>query len=159
MGINNLGEFDFQDFNPQSGQAAQLLHQDGGDAMDTGMDNRRGPIAQDTTMQEHMPAMTTAASHPTIHGGPLSHGRSSDESLSELDAQIQYLQHQRHQQQQRNIQEQQRNYYAQSRIIPQTPNSIEMHGNNSQFYSQSDTQQAIYDRFRMQVKEQEVSLN
>jgi hypothetical protein len=88
-------------------------------------------------------------------------GDSSNESLSELDAQIQYLQHQRHQQQQRHIQEQQRNYYAQNRIIPPTPNSIEMHGNNSQFYSQSDTQQqqAIYDRFRMQVKEQEVSSN
>jgi len=161
MGINNLDQFDFQDFNSQSDQTTQLMHQEGGDAMDTSMDNGRGPIGQDTTMQEHMPAMTTAASHPAIHGGPLSHGHSSNESLSELDAQIQYLQHQRHQQQQRHIQEQRRNYFAQSRIIPATPNSIEMHGNNSQFYSQSDTQQqqAIYDRFRMHVKEQEVSSN
>jgi hypothetical protein len=44
-------------------------------------------------------------------------------------------------------------------MIPPTPNSVEMHGNNGQFYAHSDPQQqAIYERYRMQVKDQDVSL-
>jgi hypothetical protein len=155
----NLGDtlqFDFQDFSPQHNQAGQLMHQNEGESMDTGMD---GQLRPDTTMQEHMPAITTATSHPAIPAAPLAHGHSSTNSLVELDAQIRYLQHQRQQQQQRNIQEQQRNFYAQSRVVPPTPNSVEMRGGSAQFFSHSDPQQqAIYERFRMQVKEQEVSL-
>jgi hypothetical protein len=160
MGMNNLSDslqFDFPDFNHQQTQG-QLMHQNGAEAMDTGIENS-GAAGQDTTMQEHMPSMTTATSHPAIQGGAISHAHSSNESLVELDAQIQYLQHQRNQQQQRHLQEQQRNYYAQNRMIPPTPNSIELHGGNPQFYPHSDPQQqALYDRFRLQVKEQEVSL-
>lgn len=161
MGMSGLGDnlqFDFQDFNPQHGQVAPLMSQDRGDAMDTGMENGIRSMGHDTTMQEHMPAMTTATSHPTILGPPLAHAHESNERLSELDAQIQYLQHQRHEQEQRHIQEQQRNFYAQSRMIPQTPNSVEMHSNSAQYYQQADVQQqAMYDRYRMHVKEQEVS--
>lgn len=161
MGMNGLGDglqFDFQDFNSQN-HGAQLMQQDEGEAMDSAMDNRRVPNGQDTRMQEHMPALTTSASQAAIHGPPLGHLQSSSESLSELDAQIQYLQQQRHQQQQRQIQEQQRNFYAQNRSIPPTPTSIEIHGANSQFYTHSDPQQqAIYDRYRLQAKEQDVSM-
>jgi hypothetical protein len=161
MGINNLGDglqFDFQDFNPQQGDGTQLMHQNGGEGMDTRMDSGRGTPGQDTTMQEHIPAMTTASRHTSLHGTPIVHSHPSSESLVELDAQIQYLQQQRHQQQQRQMQEQQRNYYAQRRIPP-TPNSIEMHGSSSQFYPQSDSQeQAMYERFRMRAREQDVSL-
>lgn len=135
MGINNLNDalqFEYQDFNQ--------------------------PQGQDTTMQEHIPSMTTASSHPSISAAPLNGHASHNDSLVELDAQIQYLQHQRHQQQQRQMHEQQQNYYAQNRMIPPTPNSIEMHGSTPQFYPQSDPQQqAIYERFRMQVKEQEMA--
>jgi hypothetical protein len=159
LGINNLGDslqFDFQDFNSQQSQAGQMMHQNEGESMDTRMD---GSAGQDTTMQEHMPSMTTATSHSTIPSTPITHGHPSSDSLVELDAQIQYLQHQRQQQHQRHMQEQQRNFYAQNQMIPPTPNSVEMHGGNPQFYTQSDPQQqAMYERFRMQVKEQEVSL-
>jgi len=158
--VNNLGDglqFDFQDFNSQQNQAGQMLQQNEGESMDTRMD---GPNGQDTAMQEHMPSMTTATSHHTIPGTPITHGHPSSDSLVELDAQIQYLQHQRQQQQQRHIQEQQRNFYAQSRMIPPTPNSVEMHAGNPQFYPQSDPQQqAMYERFRMQAKEQEVCIH
>lgn len=134
MGLSNLGDslqYDFQDYGQQN---------------------------QDTTMQEQMPSMTTASNHATIPRVPVNRHSSNNESLVELDAQIQYLQHQRLQQQQRQMQEQQRNFYSQNRMIPPTPNSIEMHGATSQFYSQSDPQQqAIYERYRMQAKEQEVS--
>lgn len=169
MGINGLGDglqFEFPDFN-QQGQGGQMIQQDDEDAMDTGMDDGRDSRGgQDTTMQEHMPAMTTATSHPSIHSGTLGHGHStSSEVLSDIDAQIQYLQQQRHQQQQRQIQEQRqqlhdqhRNFYAQNRMIPPTPNSVEMHGATGQFFSPSESQQqAIYDRYRMQVKDQDVS--
>jgi hypothetical protein len=159
MGINDLGDslqFDFQDFNNQHNQAGQIMHQNEGESMDTRMEGTGG---QDTTMQEHMPAMTTATSHPSIPSTPIAHSHPSSDSLVELDAQIQYLQHQRQQQHQRHMQEQQRNFYAQNRMIPPTPNSVEMHGGNSQYYAQSDPQQqAMYERFRMQVKEQEVGL-
>lgn len=157
MNLGDSLQFDFQDFNTQQGQGSQLMDQNEGDAMDTGMDNGCGIAGQDTTMHEHIP-MTTAGGHPAIHGAPISQGPSSSESLSELDAQIQYLQHQRHQQQQRALQEQQQNFYAsQNRMIPPTPNSIEMHGNN--YYQQTDPQQqqAIFERYRM-TKEQEVSV-
>ncbi|KAG0650992.1 Phosphorus acquisition-controlling [Hyphodiscus hymeniophilus] len=142
--INNLG-FDFQDFNSQQNQAGQMMHQSEGDSMDT-------------TMQEHMPSMTSSTSHPTIAAAPIAHTHHSSDSLVELDAQIQALQYQRQQQHARQMQELQRSFYAQSRMIPPTPNSVEMHGGSAQFYPQSDPQQqAMYERFRMQVKEQEMA--
>jgi hypothetical protein len=158
----NLGEglqFDFQDFDAQQQpQTTQLINQEDGEGMDTRMVNSRVLAAHDTTMQEHMPAMTTATAHPTMHAPALAHSHPSNENLADLDAQIQYLQLQRQQQQQRQIQEQQRNFYVQSRMIPPTPNSIEMHGSNAQFYPQSDPQQqAMFERYQMQAKEQEVS--
>ncbi|KAL5320706.1 hypothetical protein ACEPPN_011516 [Leptodophora sp. 'Broadleaf-Isolate-01'] len=158
MGINGLGDglqFDFQDFNQQG---APMMSQAGGDTMDTAMENGNPGIGgHDTTMQEHMPAMTVASNHPSIHGPTLIHGHASNERLSELDAQIQYLQHQRHEQQQRQLQEQQRNYYSQSRMIPPTPNSVEMHGGGGHYYSQPDAQQqAMYERY-MHVKEQDMA--
>ena len=152
LDMNTLDDFDFQDFSSQQNQAEQMMHQNEAESMDPRMG------AQDTTMQEHIPSMTTATSHPTIPAAPIAHSHTSTDSLVDLDAQIQYLQHQRQQQQQRQIQEQQRNFYAQNRMIPPTPNSVEMHGGSAQFYPQSDSQQqALYERFRMQVKEQEVS--
>ncbi|KAL2064886.1 hypothetical protein VTL71DRAFT_4026 [Oculimacula yallundae] len=158
MGINGLGDglqFDFQDYNQQG---AQIMVPTVGDAMDTAMENGSQGLGQDTTMQEHMPAMTAASNHHSIHGPTLMHGHASNERLSELDAQIQYLQHQRHEQQQRQLQEQQRNYYAQSRMIPPTPNSVEMHGGGAHYYAQTDPQQqAMYERYQMQVKEHEMA--
>ncbi|TAQ83231.1 hypothetical protein B7494_g8445 [Chlorociboria aeruginascens] len=159
MGMNNLSDglpFDFQDFNQQQAQASQLLHRDDRDGMDTRMENTGG-LAEDATMREQIPSATSAASHPAIHGTPIGHTRLSDDSLVDLDAQIQYLQQQRHQQQQRQLQEQQRNYYVQNSMIPPTPNSMELHGANGQFYPQSDPQQqAMYERYRAQ-KEAEMA--
>jgi len=150
MGINNLGgelQFAYQDYGHQQVQGGQLMHQNG--------DSMGG---QDTTMQELMPSMTTTSSHPTIPGTSISGRPSGNDSLSELDAQIQYLQHQRSQQQ-RHMQEQQRSYYARNQMIPPTPNSVEMHSAGFRPYPpQSDPQQqAIYERYQMQLKESEVS--
>lgn len=159
-GMNNIGEglpFEFQDFGAPQGQGQQMISQDEGGSMDTAMENGRAMMPQDTTMQDQMPPMTTSTSHPAIHA-PLNSGHTSSESLSDLDAQINFLQQQRHHQQQRQMQEQQHNFYVQQRMgVPPTPRSIEMHGNPAQYYQQhSDPQQqAMYERFRMQVKEQQ----
>jgi hypothetical protein len=153
MGISDTLQFDFPDFNQQHGQGTQMMHHNEGDSMDTRMDGGRS-IGHEMTMQEQMPSMTASSNHSAIHT-PI-HAHPSSESLGELDAQIQFLQHQRHQQQQRQLQEQQRNFYAHNRIIPPTPTSMEMHAQSQQFYSQSDPQQqAMFDRYRMQ-KEQDV---
>ena len=157
MGINNLGDslqFDFPDFDGQQSQAGQLMQQHERERMESRMEGAHGSMSHDTPMHEHMPAMTTAGSHATIPG-PTSNGQPSSGSIVEIDAQIQYLQQQR---QQRQMQEQQK-YYTRNGMIPPTPNSIEMHGNHGQFYPHSDPQQqAIYERYRMQAKDQDVGL-
>jgi len=156
MGINTLGDglqFDFQEFTNQQSQGGQMMHQDGGSMG-----------VQDTTMQEHMPSLTSTSGHPTISSTAMSIHAPSTDSISDLDAQIQYLQHQRNRQQQRQqqIQEQAQNFYAQNQIIPPTPNSMEMHSASyrQQYppHSNPQQQQAIYDRYQLQLKDSEVSL-
>lgn len=158
MSINNLGEnlpYEFHDF--QQAQHSQMMHPDHRERMDTGMGHVQNLVGADTTMQESLPPITTTTSYSSKSSQAIAHGQPSSESLVELDAQIQFLQHQRHQQQQRELQEQHRNYYAQQRMIPPTPNSIEMHSATSQFYAHSAPgSQILYDRYQMQVKEQEV---
>ena len=164
LSMNSLGDplqFDFADFSSQqSGQSAHLVHQRDPEAMDhSGLENGGG-VGRNITMQELMPSMTTTTSHPPIIGTPISHAHSSNDSLVELDAQIQYLQQQRQQRQQQaqQLQEQQRNFYVQNAMIPPTPNSMELHAATTQFYPQSDPQhQAMYERYRMQMKDQEVN--
>ncbi|RDW77345.1 hypothetical protein BP6252_05398 [Coleophoma cylindrospora] len=159
LDIGNLN-FDFQDFNQQQGNGS-ILHSNSGEVMGMRIDNNnRGGIAQqDTIMQDHVP-MTSASSHSSIPSTPIAHGHAMGDSISDLDAQIQFLQQQKHHQQQRQLQDQQqRRYFGQQRSIPPTPNSVEMHGGNGhpQFFSQSDSQQqAMYERYQMQTKEQEV---
>jgi hypothetical protein len=141
------------DFPYDAGQHnAPMMQQNSGEGMDTRMDHAMD--VQDAMMQGTMTAMSTATTHSGITGPVLGVGHPSSD-IVELDAQIQYLQQQR---QQRQMQEQQqRNYYAaQSRIIPPTPNSIEMHSANSHFYPPSDAPQALYDPY-MRVKDTDVS--
>lgn len=159
MGMSNLGDglnFDFPDFSVQ--ENGQMLHHDGGEAMDTsGMEGEMNLLNHKAgMMQPQMVPSTSAPGHSTIPSAPAE--MPQDSSIVELDAQIQYLQQQRHNQQQRRIQEQQRNFYVHQNMVPPTPNSAEMHG-NAQFYHQSgDSQQsAMYERFQLRLKENEVS--
>jgi hypothetical protein len=154
MSIPGLGDnlqFDFSDFN-QQGQAQSQAQ---GQAQAQAQRAQHAMDGQDTTMQENMASMTTAVNH--LSQTSIS-GHSSNDSLLELDQQIQYLQQQRLQHQQRQMQDQQRNYYAQGRMVPPTPGSMEMHPATSHFYPQSDPQQqAFYERRLRMQKEQEVS--
>ncbi|KAF7957805.1 hypothetical protein EAE96_003375 [Botrytis aclada] len=95
-------------------------------------------MGHDGTMQEHMPSMTTIFTHPAILGTPIVQPHTSSESLTDLDVQIQYLQQQKREHQLQQSQEQQRNFYAQSRMIPPTPNSMEMHSVNQHFYTPAE---------------------
>ncbi|KAJ8069865.1 hypothetical protein OCU04_000278 [Sclerotinia nivalis] len=144
-------QFDF-DFNQQQSQNQQMIHQDGMDSMNTGMAGNH-QVGLDGSMHEHMPSMTTASSHSAILGTPVVHPHTSTESLTHLDAQIQYLQQQKHEQQLRQSQEQQRNFYVQNRMIPPTPNSMEIHGANQHFYSQAEQPPSVFEPYRMREQE------
>jgi hypothetical protein len=162
LGMNNLGDslnFDFPEYNAQ--QNGHIMQQDGSEPMDTSMDGEIRLIEQKNGMMQRQISM--ASSHSPMTNTPVNQGHSSSGSLSELDAQIQYLQHQRQQQHQRQLEEQQQHqqqqsyYAARNRMIPPTPNSIEMHSANDQFYPQQDSQQqAMYESYQTRLKEQEV---
>jgi hypothetical protein len=54
---------------------------------------------------------------------------------------------------------QRNSFYAHNRIVLPKPNSIEVHSANDPFYPESDPQQqAIYKRYQMWIKEQDVGL-
>lgn len=94
------------------------------------------------------------------------HGNTSD-AISDLDAQIQFLQHQKLQQQQRQLEEQQRRFaeqqaafFAQQQsMVPPTPQSLEMQAAN-QYYTQGDQtphhSQGMFDRYQHLKEQQDV---
>ncbi|KAI1390117.1 helix-loop-helix DNA-binding domain-containing protein [Hypoxylon trugodes] len=148
-GMSNLGDglqFDFHDFN--SSNSAAIMHQQHGDSIDTPMSNSNVPtiIARnDMGSQNQISPMTSAPSHPGISSQMMPPHHSTSDPISEIDAQIQFLQQQRLQQQRRQLAEQQRQFheqqaafYAQQRnMVPPTPQSLEMQATN-QFFAQQD---------------------
>lgn len=85
----------------------------------------------------------------------------SSDTISSIDAQIQYLQQQKFQQQQRQLQEQQAAFFSnQNHSVPPTPQSMEM-PNSGHFFSQAEqvSQQGVFDRgYAQRMQEQDVSL-
>ncbi|OTA98497.1 hypothetical protein M426DRAFT_17363 [Hypoxylon sp. CI-4A] len=148
-GMSSLGDglqFDFQDFNNSNNTS--VMHQTHGDSMDTPMSNSNIPtiIARnDMGSQNQISPMTSAPSHPGISSQMIPTHNTSTDAISEIDAQIQFLQHQRLQQQRRQLAEQQRQFqeqqaafYAQQRnMVPPTPQSLEIQAAN-QFYAPPD---------------------
>ncbi|KAM5355875.1 hypothetical protein ACJ41O_002521 [Fusarium nematophilum] len=151
-GITGLGDgmhFDFQGF--QDGSAQGLMNQP-----------REPPdtIMADTENQGIMSAanampMSTATGQPTI---PAHMMTPANDPISNIDAQIQYLQQQKFQQQQRQLQEQQAAFFHNhNHSVPPTPQSLEM-PNSGQFYSQAErvSQTGAYDRgYHQHMKEQQ----
>jgi hypothetical protein len=158
MEINNLGDgmnFDFEDFATQN---EQMLRNGDGDVMNTGIGGNSDAIAAKEAMLRGQ-VMTSPADLSGMTNTALDMSQSGS-SIDVLDAQIQYLQHQRRQQQQRQLtDQQQRQFYAQAQhMVPQTPNSVEMHSSDHQYFHSADAhQQAIYENYQMQMKEREVS--
>ncbi|KAA8576660.1 hypothetical protein EYC84_006748 [Monilinia fructicola] len=151
--MNNMADtlqFDF-DFNQQQSQNQQMMHQDGMGSMNVDMVGSH-QMGHNGTMQEHMPSMTTTSSHSAILGTPIVNPHTSTENMMDFDAQIQYLKQQKRQLQLRQSQEQ-RNFYAQSRMIPPTPNSMEIHGVNQHFYTQAEQPPSVYEPYRLRDQE------
>lgn len=131
IGMSGMGDsmqFDFQDFGSPNGQ--NIIQQHQRDTVDTPMSNTNGSsIMSQNNMRVQSHPMTSAQSVSTIasHIIPSQHAQSN--SISEIDAQIQFLQHQRLQQQQRQLEEQRRRleeqqaaFYAQQHrnMVPST---------------------------------------
>ncbi|KAI1083344.1 helix-loop-helix DNA-binding domain-containing protein [Whalleya microplaca] len=145
MGMSNMGDalpFDFQGFNPTN--PTSMMHQAHHDTIDTPMTNSNIPplsATADMGSQNQLSSMTTAPSHPTIpsHMMPSHHTPNDAVSLSDLDAQIEFLQQQRLHQQHRQLEENHRRFQffsqQQGNIVPPTPQSIEMQAAN-QFFAQ-----------------------
>lgn len=172
--MSNLGDgiqFDFQGFNAPS--ATSLMHSHSAhDAMDTqmgGTDTPNASTGSNMGIPHQMPPMTSASAMPTIPSQlmPTHHGNTSD-AISDLDAQIQFLQHQKLQQQQRQLEEQQRRFaeqqaafFAQQQqsMVPPTPQSLEIQA-GSQYYTQGDQtphhSQGMFDRYQRMKDQQDV---
>lgn len=150
-GMSSLGDglpFDFQDFGGTN--STSMMHQPHNDTMDTPMSNSNVPtiIARnDMGPQGQMSPMTSAPSHSGISTQIMPPHHTTRDPISEIDAQIQYLQQQRLQQQRRQLAEQERQFHQQQaafyaaqqqrNIVPPTPQSLEIQAAN-QFFAQQD---------------------
>ncbi|KAJ0345770.1 hypothetical protein COL154_005631 [Colletotrichum chrysophilum] len=122
-GMGNLGDsmtFDFNDF--QSGSGSGMMHQSGREQLDTQMGGTDANMVMsnaNAAMQTQLINMTTAAAHPAIPTQLIPPPTPTD-AITEIDAQIQYLQQQRVQQQHRQIHEQ-HVYYTNQHAMAFTP--------------------------------------
>ncbi|KAK6226773.1 helix-loop-helix DNA-binding domain-containing protein [Colletotrichum tabaci] len=158
-GMGNLGDtmpFDFHDY--QSGNASGMMHQSGREQLDTQMGGTDASMVMgnaNSAMQAQLINMTTAAAHPTIPTQMIPPATPTD-AITEIDAQIQYLQQQRMQQQHRQIQEQQVAYYTnQTHAVPPTPQSLEMPAASNQFFSTDQSHTPMFGSRYQRMKEQQ----
>ncbi|KAF4977092.1 hypothetical protein FZEAL_6325 [Fusarium zealandicum] len=149
-GMANMGSgmhFDFQGF--QDGSAHGLMNQprDPPDTIMTDNDN--------TGLMSNSMPIPTSSGQSTI---PAHMMTPASDPLTNIDAQIQYLQQQKFQQQQRQMQEQQAAFFHNhNHSVPPTPQSLEM-PHSDQFYSQAEqvSQTGAYDRgYHQRMKEQQ----
>lgn len=159
-GMGNMADtmqFDFQTF--QDGSNQHLMGQASGPQPRQHADTIMGNAdvsnmvpRSDGLLQNHTPAIAantpnhtamSSATHMLATSAP-------SESITNIDAQIQYLQQQKFHQQQRQIQEQQAAFFTahNTRSVPPTPQSLEMPPGSGQFYSQAEpvSQRTAYDR-------------
>ncbi|KAG9257800.1 phosphorus acquisition-controlling protein [Emericellopsis atlantica] len=147
LDMSTMGEgmpFDFNGFQDASAQTMMSRPREQHDAImgDSGTPSMM-PQPGDM-MHNHTPMSQAGPSHGAQM---LATSAPPSDSISTLDAQIQYLQQQKFQQQQRQIQEQRNAYYtAHSHSVPPTPQSLEMPPNSGHFYSQQQQDQVSYDR-------------
>lgn len=164
MGDGNM-QFDFQGFQDNSAHGTHGQHSQSmmtqsrqGDAIMADSDVSNMIPRSDGLLQNHTPAMSTSVSHPSIAAHMLATSGPPD-SITNIDAQIQYLQQQKFHQQQRQLQEQQATFYSSHHhSVPPTPQSLEMPPGSGQFYSQPEQvpQRGAYDRsYHQRLAEQQ----
>lgn len=164
--MGNLGDglqFDFG-FHQNSSGSQHMMQVAHREALDTPMSGTDGSVMiSPTAMHNQMPtAMTTAPAHqgipPTLMPPP-----TPNEAISEIDAQIQFLQQQKMQQQQRQMEQQHVAFFNQqsSRMVPPTPQSLELQAGTQQYYVPPEhqtpqQQQEMYERFQRMKEQQDV---
>lgn len=144
--------FDFGDFQGQiGGHMMQAPHRE---TLDTPMSGTEASILLSTAMHSQVHPMTTAPSNSAIPSNMIAPPTPCD-TISDIDAQIQYLQQQKMQQQQRHMEEQHVAFFAQQQahIAPPTPQSLEIQPGSHQYYTQQAGQtphqhQDSYERFQ-----------
>ncbi|KAF9879059.1 helix-loop-helix DNA-binding domain-containing protein [Colletotrichum karsti] len=155
-GMGNMSDsmtFDFNDY--QAGNGSSIM-QSGRDQLDTQMGGTDANMVMgdaNSAMQQHLINMTTATAHPAIPTQMIPPPTPTD-AITEIDAQIQYLQQQRMQQQHRQIHEQHVYYANQSHAVPPTPQSLEMPPASNQFYP-DQRQTPMFDSRYQRMKEQQ----
>lgn len=164
LDMNSMGslgdglQFDFDFQGQNGGHMMQVPHRE---ALDTPMTGTDASVLMSTTMHNQMPTMSSAPAHPPISSAMMpSHHRG--DAISDIDAQIQFLQQRKLQQQQRQMEEQQAAFFTQqqSRMVPPTPQSLEIQAGNHQFYTQPEQtpqqHQEMFDRFQRMKEQQDV---
>lgn len=137
LDISSMGDgmgFDFNGFQEGAADGQQHIMAQGDPAMMH--DPSAAAPVPSTSAGGHVPSQMTPVSAPNT------------DTISSIDAQIQYLQQQKFQQQQRQLHEQRTAYFSsQNRSVPPTPQSLEMPPGSGHFYSHGDQMaQDVYER-------------
>lgn len=166
-GMGNMGDnmqFDFQGF--QDGSSQQIISQNQprqqGDTIMGNSDSSNMVPRSDGLLQNHTPAMSAGTpNHPPMSGSHMLATSAPTDTISNIDAQIQYLQQQKFHQQQRQMHEQQAAFFTNhNHSVPPTPQSLEMPPGSGQFYSQAEQipQRMAYERgYHHRSEQQDVS--
>jgi hypothetical protein len=146
--MGNLAEnvninYNFHDF--QASGNSQLLPPHSREPLDIPMSGTDAPILLSPAMpamQHQMPAITSAASYQSIPATMMPPPSPSGAIVDSIDAQIQFLQQQKLRHQQRQIEEHQVAFFArqqqQSRMVPPTPQSLEIQPGSNPYFSPSN---------------------
>ncbi|KAI9171439.1 Phosphorus acquisition-controlling protein [Paramyrothecium foliicola] len=149
-GMGNMGDgmqFEFQGFQDGTAQSMMAQQRDPTDSIMTDSDVSHMIPRTSAMMQAQSASISQAPNHSSISTHIMGQPSQAD-AISNIDAQIQYLQQQKLHQQQRQLEEQRAAFYANhNHSVPPTPQSLEMTPSSGQFYSQPEQvhQQGIYD--------------
>ncbi|KAK4044554.1 helix-loop-helix DNA-binding domain-containing protein [Parachaetomium inaequale] len=143
-GMGNLTDginYNFQDFQPSAGP--QLMQPHAREQLDIPMSGTDAPILLSPAvpaMQHHMPTITTSAPYQSVPATMMPPPTPNEAIVDTIDAQIQFLQQQKMRHQQRHIEEQQVAFFTrqQSRMVPPTPQSLELQPGTNHYYAQSN---------------------
>ncbi|OIW34911.1 hypothetical protein CONLIGDRAFT_30882 [Coniochaeta ligniaria NRRL 30616] len=166
-GMDNMGDgmqFDFQDFHDGNGANNHMLPNQHRQTLDTAMSGTDTPdmlARSDPTGLHQMPAITSGVSYQSIPATMIPPPTPTEAIVNTIDAQIQFLQQQKLQHQ---LQEQQAALFAQQqqRIVPPTPQSLELQAGTHHYYSnhsqadQTPQQQPLDYRYQRLKEQQEM---
>jgi hypothetical protein len=140
-GMGNIGDgihYNFQDF--QSSAGSQLLQTHARDQLDIPMSGTDAPILLSpavTAMQHQMPTITSSGPYQTVPATMMPPPSPNEAIVDDIEAQIRFLQQQKLRHQQRQLEEQQVAFFTrqQSRMVPPTPQSLELQPNANHYYA------------------------